>query len=104
MVVPWTEYLLGVVVLEAYQEFERRVGMVAEGRGTNTAMVLSVISRMQGDFSTLIECTSIKLEAWSMKPMQKAITSLEALRDSLVAGGEKEIIPLPSVRSGSAPF
>ena len=28
MLEPWTEYLLGVAVLVAYQEFERRVGMV----------------------------------------------------------------------------
>ncbi len=48
---PWTEYLLGVVTLGAYQDFERRVGMIAEGRGTKTAMVLNVISRIHGEFS-----------------------------------------------------
>jgi Fic family protein len=48
---PWTEYLLGVVILGAYEEFERRVGMVAEGRGTKTAMVFDVISRIAGEFS-----------------------------------------------------
>lgn len=48
---PWAEYLLGVVILGAYQELERRVGQVAEGRGTKTALVLSVISRISGEFS-----------------------------------------------------
>lgn len=48
---PWTEYLLGVVILGAYQELERRVGTVTGGRGTKTAMVLDVIGRMVGEFS-----------------------------------------------------
>ena len=49
--IPWLEYFLGVVILGAYQEFERRTGMVEGGRGTKTAMVLDVISRMPVDFS-----------------------------------------------------
>lgn len=48
---PWTEYLLGVVILGAYQELERRVGTVTGARGTKTAMVLDVIDRMVGEFS-----------------------------------------------------
>ncbi len=48
---PWMEYLLGVVILGAYQELERRVGTVTGGRGTKTAMVLDVIGRMAGEFS-----------------------------------------------------
>jgi len=48
---PWLEYFLGVVILGAYQEFERRTGLVEGGRGSKTAMVLDVISRMVGDFS-----------------------------------------------------
>jgi len=48
---PWMEYLLGVVILGAYQALERRVGTVTGGRGTKTAMVLDVIGRMVGEFS-----------------------------------------------------
>lgn len=48
---PWTEYLLGVVILGAYQELERRVGTVTGARGTKTAMVLDVIGHMVGEFS-----------------------------------------------------
>ena len=48
---PWVEYLLGVVVLSAWQELDRRVGLVQGVRGTKTAMVLDVIGHMIGEFS-----------------------------------------------------
>ena len=48
---PWVEYLLGVVVLGAWQEFERRTGIVQGGRGAKTAMVLDVIDHLVGEFS-----------------------------------------------------
>ena len=48
---PWVEYLLGVVVLSAWQELERRTGIVQGGRGAKTAMVLDVIDHLVGDFS-----------------------------------------------------
>lgn len=48
---PWTEYLLGVIVLSAYREFEQRVGQVAAGRGTKTALVLEFIDRVRGEFA-----------------------------------------------------
>ncbi len=48
---PWTEYLLGVVILGAYQEFESRAGLIQSGKGTKTAMVLDVIAHLRGDFA-----------------------------------------------------
>lgn len=48
---PWLEYFLGVVILGAFQAFERRAGLVEGARGTKTAMVLDVISHMPGNFS-----------------------------------------------------
>lgn len=48
---PWVEYLLGVVVLSAWQELDRRIGLVQGARGTKTAMVLDVIDRMVGEIS-----------------------------------------------------
>lgn len=48
---PWVEYLLGVVVLGAWQELERRTGIVHGGRGAKTAMVLDVIDHLVGEFS-----------------------------------------------------
>ena len=48
---PWVEYLLGVVILNAWQELDRRVGLVQGVRGTKTAMVLDVIGHMIGEFS-----------------------------------------------------
>lgn len=48
---PWVEYLLGVVVLSAWRELDRRIGLVQGARGTKTAMVLDVIDRMVGEIS-----------------------------------------------------
>ncbi|MCY4451360.1 MAG: Fic family protein [Immundisolibacterales bacterium] len=48
---PRVEYLLGVVILGAWQELERRTGIVQGGRGAKTAMVLDVIDHLVGDFS-----------------------------------------------------
>ena len=48
---PWVEYLLGVVVLSAWQELDRRVGLVQGVRGAKKAMVLDVIEHMIGEFS-----------------------------------------------------
>lgn len=48
---PWWEYFLGVMLLGAYQEFERRVGLVTTGRGTKTGMVLDALKHFRGDFS-----------------------------------------------------
>jgi len=50
-ILPWWEYFLGVMLFGAYQEFERRVGLVAAGRGTKTAMVLDAIDHFIGDFT-----------------------------------------------------
>lgn len=48
---PWTEYLFGVVVA-AYRRFEARVGSLTAGRGAKSQMVLDTIAAFAGDFST----------------------------------------------------
>jgi Fic family protein len=48
---PWWEYFLGVMILSAYREFERRVGAFALARGSKTALVLDAVGTFQGDFS-----------------------------------------------------
>lgn len=50
-ILSWWEYFLGVMLLGAYQEFERRVGLVTTGRGSKTAMVLDAIGYFMGDFT-----------------------------------------------------
>lgn len=47
---PWWEYLLGVVLTGAYAEFERRVGVITEGRGAKREMVIDVIDRLPTEF------------------------------------------------------
>lgn len=48
--IPWWEYSLGVI-LAAYKEFERRVGLVTTSKGAKTAMVLDAINNIYGEFS-----------------------------------------------------
>lgn len=47
---PWWEYLLGTIYA-AYQEFERRVGVMTTGRGAKSALVRQMVGRMGGDFT-----------------------------------------------------
>ncbi|MCL5677617.1 MAG: Fic family protein [Firmicutes bacterium] len=47
---PWWEYFLGVVVLSAYQDFERRVGLVTSARGAKREMVFEVVARLPQRF------------------------------------------------------
>lgn len=46
---PWWEYFLGVV-LNAYREFEQRVGVVTSKRGAKKEMVADAISRLPNQF------------------------------------------------------
>jgi Fic family protein len=48
--VPWWEYLLGVVVLTAYKEFESRAGTIATGRGSQSKLVMQAIERLPVPF------------------------------------------------------
>ena len=50
-IVPWLDYFLSVMLTGAYEEFERRAGLVTGGRGGKTALVLDVLERMLGEFS-----------------------------------------------------
>ena len=49
-VLPGTEYFLGVMLLTAYREFERRVGTLTTARGAKTTMVLDAIERLPDGF------------------------------------------------------
>ena len=49
---PWTEYLLGVAVLSAYREFERRVGTLTTARGAKQECVRDMVRRLLGEFTT----------------------------------------------------
>jgi Fic family protein len=48
--VPWWEYFLGVILLSAYREFERRAGTLTITRGAKTATVLDAIERLPNTF------------------------------------------------------
>jgi Fic family protein len=47
---PWWEYFLGVMLLTAYREFEKRAGMLTTVRGAKTAMVMDAVARLPGGF------------------------------------------------------
>ena len=46
----WWEYFLGVMLLSAYREFEKRAGRLRTARGAKTAMVLDAIERLPNGF------------------------------------------------------
>jgi len=48
--VPWWEYFLGVMLLGAYQEFERRTGELTNAHGAKSEMVLSAIKKLPQQF------------------------------------------------------
>jgi len=48
--IPWVEYLLGVVVLSAYRDFEQRVGFKTSAKGAKGQLVRDVISRLPKQF------------------------------------------------------
>ena len=50
-ILPWWEYFMGVMLYGAYQEFERRVGLVTTGRGSKTAMILDAVEHFMSDFT-----------------------------------------------------
>jgi Fic family protein len=61
---PWTEYLLGTVV-DAYRQFEKRVGDTTQKRGSKTRLVEAAIDRAIGDFSAqdiLAQCPGASLD------------------------------------------
>lgn len=49
--VPWLEYFSGVMMLSAYREFERRVGVLTLSRGAKTEMVLGTIRSFARPFT-----------------------------------------------------
>jgi Fic family protein len=46
---PWTEYLLGVLIA-AYREFEARVGTLTVARGAKTQLILEAVRRLPDGF------------------------------------------------------
>jgi len=49
-IVPWWEYLLGVVLYKAYREFEDRIGLLSTAHGAKTEMVFECVKRMPQRF------------------------------------------------------
>ena len=48
--VPWWEYFLGVMLLSAYREFEKRAGVLTTTYGAKSQMILDAIDRLSGNF------------------------------------------------------
>src|SRR6266446_54114 len=47
---PWWEYFLGVMLLSAYREFERRAGTVTSSYGAKSQMIFDAVDRLSGNF------------------------------------------------------
>ena len=50
ILLPWWEYFLGVMLLGAYREFERRTGELTSAYGAKTEMVLAAIEQLPTAF------------------------------------------------------
>jgi Fic family protein len=48
--VPWWEYLVGVMLVKAYREFEDRVGVTSARRGAKRDMIRDAVSRLPNRF------------------------------------------------------
>ena len=48
--IPWWEYFVGVMLVKAYQEFEKRVGVTTAKRGAKRDMIRDVVSRLPNEF------------------------------------------------------
>jgi Fic family protein len=48
---PWFEYFLGVMLLSAYREFEKRVGLIETAKGAKAAMIVSAIEKLPPRFT-----------------------------------------------------
>jgi len=73
--VPWWEYNLGLLV-EAYREFENRVGAVRSNRGAKTAWIVETLEHLPNEFEIgeiVRACPGVS------RPMIRAV--LEALRE-----------------------
>lgn len=47
---PWWEYFLGTL-RHAYNLFEKRAGLIAETKGSKTALILDTLEQFRGEFS-----------------------------------------------------
>jgi len=47
---PWWEYFLGVMLLDAYRKFERRTGELTSAHGAKTEMVMAAIKKLPTTF------------------------------------------------------
>src|ERR1700730_15658333 len=47
---PWWEYFLGVMLLSAYREFEKRAGILTTSYGAKSQMIFDAVDRLSGDF------------------------------------------------------
>ncbi len=50
-IIPWLEYFLGVMLLGSYREFESRVGLVVNAKGTKAALILAAIDKLPAKFT-----------------------------------------------------
>lgn len=50
ILLPWWEYFLGVMLLGAYHEFERRTGELTTSHGAKRQMIMDVIGRLPDEF------------------------------------------------------
>ena len=94
---PWWEYLLGVVLHKAYQDFESRVGAVTSQRGAKREMIRDTIERLPPTFR--VRDIEQAVPGVSRVTVNRAVANLKGEgRIRLVRGGRDALWEkLPSV-------
>jgi len=82
---PWIEYSLGII-LAAYREFEDRVNLAENQRGTKSSLIRDAIRRFRGDFTIRdIEQTCPNISRPTIYRVLEALKS-EGVIDCIVSG------------------
>ncbi len=95
---PWWEYLLGVVLQKAYQDFESRVGAVTSQRGAKGEMIKDTVERLPATFR--VRDIEQAVPGVSRVTINRAVAKLkEEGRIRLVRGGRDALWEkVPSAR------
>ena len=69
---PWWEYFLTTILI-AYREFEKRIGLISQTRGSKTALVVDTIDQIRGEFTIqyiMEKCPTVGID-WIRKILRQ---------------------------------
>lgn len=104
--IPWWEYFVGVMLVKAYQELERRVGVTTTRRGAKRDMIRDVVTRLPNEFR--YADLERALPAVSRPTIARALRQLAAERVVRCLGRGRDatwekVVPAPAFRKRARP-